>query len=278
MIVMMMVLLLPMNTQAAARAVAEVDLLSDHSARITLNWSNGREGTDILITGWTFEERGLTVTYQTGVNASGFNSRTMEHESYRFPMPIFLELSGANTPIFNDLSNQDEGHDSIMNLYHRGVISGYPDGSFKAGNPVTRAEFSKMLLSTAAYEPNMEAASVFDDVAAGHWARPYIMTLSGKGIVNGKGEGKFDPEGQIKTGEVLAVLTRTFDLYGEQSTYGYILAQHWSNTYFLQAVADGIVVPTDKIYNNYNAEIPATRELCAVLLSRVLENLHDVEE
>jgi len=262
----------------AERVLVQVDVLTDHSAKITLKWSDGSGGDDLMIAGWTFGDDGLTVAYQTGVSQPGFNSRTVKHDSYTFPMAVYLEQSIGHTPEFTDLTVGDPGYEAILNLYYRGVISGYPDGSFKAANPVKRSEFSKMLMTTAAYETLAGSQSTFTDVADSHWAKDYIMTLSAKGIVNGKGEGIFDPEGQIKVGEVLAVLTRTFELYGDAETYPHFLPNHWSNTYFLQAVADGVVTSEDAIYSNYDAEAPASRELCAVLLSRVLENLHDVTE
>lgn len=104
------------------------------------------------------------------------------------------------------------------------------------------------------------------------------MPLAAKGILKGKGEGLFDPNGQIKVGEVLAVLTRTFNLFEGDVVYPYTLKSHWSNEAFLTAVEDGILLPTDSFYQNYDPEVPATREQCAVLLSRVLENLHDVTQ
>ncbi len=262
---------------AAPRVITEVEVVTDHSAKVTLKWSDDRDGSDIMMTGWSFDDDGLTISYQTGVSQSGFNSRLVEHESDTFPMKVFLRKSVGHTPEFTDLNDSDPGYPSILNLYYRGIISGYPDGSFRAENPVKRAEFAKLLMTTAEYQKLNGLSMPFNDVED-HWAADYIMTLTDKGIFKGKGNGVFDPEGQIKVGEVLAVLTRTFNLYGNQTTYPNILADHWSNRNFLQAVADGIVIREDEIYSNYDAEQPATRELCAVLLSRIVENLHDVVE
>lgn len=265
------------EVNATARVIVDVEVLTDHSAKVTLKWSDDRPGDDLRITGWTFDDKGLTLKYDRIVGQSGYNRRTVEHDVYTFPMKVYLEKAQGHTEEFTDLNQSDPGYKAILNLYYRGIISGYPDGSFKAVNPVKRAEFAKLLMTTADYEQVAGLAISFKDVE-GHWASDYIMTLTDKGIFNGKGQGVFDPEGQIKVGEVLAVLTRTFDLYGEQNTYPYMLANHWSNRNFLQAVADGIVVPEDEIYGNYDADQPATRALCAVLLSRVVEHLHDVVE
>lgn len=276
MVMAMMVVTVGTEVNAAVRVVADVDILTDNSAKITLAWSDGSDSSDLMITGWTFSDTGLTVTYKTGAGVSGFNVRTITHEVYEFPMKVYLQASVGQTQAFTDLTGDSNAYLAILNLYARGIISGYPDGSFQATNAVTRAEFSKMLMTTAEYTSLDGSGIRFSDVEETHWAQGYIQTLANKGIVNGKGDGIFDPEGQIKVGEVLAVLTRTFDVYSEQDTYRYTLADHWSNTYYLQSVEEGIVLTGDSIYTNYDPEAAATRELCAVLLSRVLENLHDV--
>jgi len=276
MIIVIMVATVGVDGYAAARVVADVDILTDNSAKITLEWSDGSDNSELMITSWTFGASGLTLNYKADASVSGFNIRTVTHEVYEFPMKVFLQPSVGHTQVFTDLPSDAGGYLAILNLYSRGIISGYPDGSFQATNPVTRAEFSKMLMTTADYT-TLDGGSVhFIDVAETHWAQGYIATLSDKGIFKGKGDGLFDPEGQIKVGEVLAVLTRTFDVYGGHDTYPFTLADHWSNTYYIQGVEEGIVLTSDSIYTNYDPEAPATRELCAVLLSRVLENLHDV--
>ncbi len=265
------------NVLAQSRVIAEVTALTDHSARISLSWSDDNTSQGVMITGWRFEEERLVVTYRTGNDVPvGFSTRTVTHESYTFPMQVLLEGEGSEVKVFSDMTEATEGYGSIMNLYHRGIIGGYPDGTFQALNNVTRAEFSKMLLMTAEYTLDTSLNSTFTDVRNDYWGKAFIMTLASKGILNGKGNQTFDPTGQIKIGEVLAVITRTFDLYGEENSYPYTLTDHWSNTAFKNAVADNIILPTDTLYKNYTPETPATRAQCAIFLSRVLESLHDV--
>lgn len=267
------------SVSAAPRVLAEVTAVTDHSARISLGWDDGPTGITIMITSWKFTDEGLVVYYSTGENVpEGYASRTLSHERHTFPMKIRLERSVNHTPEFTDINDHDPGRSAILNLYYRGIIGGYPDGSFKAENKVTRAEFSKMLLLTAGYAEADNGSSMFSDVTQDYWGRKYIIPLAEKGILKGKGEGIFDPNGQIKIGEVVTVLTRTFDLYGTSGSYPYLLTAHWSNEYFVEGVRNGIVTSADSFYRHYDAEMPATREQCAILLSRVLEHLHDVTE
>ena len=263
------------TVHGAGRVVAEMTVLSEHSARVTLSWSDGAD-LPVMISGWRFNENGLMVYYETGDTVrEGLESRTIKNDSLTFPMKLTLEANGQDSHEFTDYNLQNPGYNSVMNLYARGIISGYPDGSFRGGNPVTRTEFAKMLMTTAAYETQSDRMSTFTDVSNDFWGKDYIMTLAEKGIINGKGEGIFDPQGSIKMGEVLAVVTRTFTTYGKGDTYAYGLTGHWSDTAFLRAVDMALVLPTDSFYVKYDPEALASREQCAIILSRVLEQLHE---
>ncbi len=276
-IALLTVLIISMASIAAERIVCDVEVVTDDSVKVTLNWSeNSKEGK--MITSWDFKsDDTLVVYYNTGGDVpAGFDSRTISDSRYVFPMKVHLEQYVGHTPEFTDLSASDPGVGEILNLYYRGIIGGYPDGSFKASNNVTRAEFSKMLLLTAKYSIDDGLMSSFTDVNDSHWGRKYIMTLASKEILKGKGEGKFDPSGPIKMGEVLAVIGRTFDMYGPKANYPYTLDGHWSDGDFQGVVADGLVISSDAYYHPYKPEVLASRQDCAILLSRVLENLHDV--
>ena len=278
-IIVALIMIVTVGGEAKAndRVVVDVEVLTDNSAQIMLKWMDGRDSSGLMITSWSFSEDRLTVNYKTDAGVSGFNSRTVSHEKYAFPMKVILQAASEEA-VFTDLMPNGDSNLAILNLYYRGIISGYPDGSFQPANPVTRAEFSKMLMTTAGYTDSISGSASFKDVSEGHWAQVYIQTLANKGIFNGKGNSIFDPEGEIKVGEVLAVLTRTFDLYGSHEPYPDTLVDHWSNPYYLQGVREGIVASNDAIYKDYDPEAPASRTLCAVLLSRVLEDFHDVIE
>ncbi|MBD5161454.1 MAG: S-layer homology domain-containing protein [Oscillibacter sp.] len=51
-------------------------------------------------------------------------------------------------------------------------------------------------------------SDLFRDVAANHWALDYIRTCAEKGIVNGVGDGMFNPEGEVTYKEFIVMLTR----------------------------------------------------------------------
>ncbi|WP_092487867.1 S-layer homology domain-containing protein [Desulfoscipio geothermicus] len=114
-----------------------------------------------------------------------------------------------DTGIFSDLSSNHWAYNSIMELVREKVLSGYPDGTFKPGNPVTRAEFSKCMvygLGCRGMESN--AAWRLKDVPENYWAKGVISIAVDKGYVKGKSGGIFDPDGKITGAELAAMLVR----------------------------------------------------------------------
>jgi hypothetical protein len=104
--------------------------------------------------------------------------------------------------LFSDVPASYWASEAINELSELGCISGYPDGTFKPENRITRAEFAVVLVK--AYNINVAAGKVFDDTA-GHWAKDYIASAYAAGIVSGYDENSFGPDDPI-TREQMAVL------------------------------------------------------------------------
>ena len=59
---------------------------------------------------------------------------------------IFGLVSVALAAGFSDIEDHARKND-ILKLVSLGIIDGYPDGTFKPENPVTRAEFAKLIVT-----------------------------------------------------------------------------------------------------------------------------------
>lgn len=260
------------------RVICDVEVLSENSAKISLSWSTSTNTNPIRIIGWKVSNGILQITYDTSPETpSGFESRKVEGTDLRFPMKVILIEQGKTMLSFLDMPTAEEEKLSILNLYDRGIISGYEDGSFKPYNKVNRAEFAKMMTKTARFELVENSQISFNDINPSFWARSYILTLAEKEIFKGREGNIFDPSGNITIGEVLAVINRTFTFYDYGNHYGYVLENHWSNQDFTAMVDAGIVKSTDTFFYPYTPDRKATRVECAVLLSRVLEELHQTK-
>ena len=89
------------------------------------------------------------------------------------------------------------------------VLKGDDNGNFNPDNTITRAEFAAVVCRALGMENSANSAkgaTIFTDVAADHWATGYINLASQQGIVNGKGNGIFDPEGNVTFAEAVKML------------------------------------------------------------------------
>jgi hypothetical protein len=91
---------------------------------------------------------------------------------------------------------------AINELVKKGIVAGYPDGSFKPDNHISRAEFTSILVKAIGLNPGGKTG--FADLED-HWARDYIATATGQGIVSGYSSVRFGPEDNI-TREQMAVM------------------------------------------------------------------------
>lgn len=124
---------------------------------------------------------------------------------------------------------------SVLKLADLGIISGYPDGTFKPDNLVTRAEFAKMIVCMLGLESaakSLEGEAVpFADVDADHWAAGYINVAQMMGIVNGYEDGTFRPEGNITYAEALKMVLAAMG-YSEDG----FLVVRWPATWIAKAI------------------------------------------
>lgn len=98
----------------------------------------------------------------------------------------------------------------------RGIIFGYQDGTFRPGNPITRATFSVMLSRLHAGtdgEAIIDGSSTFSDVAADAWYGGAARWACENQIVLGN-DGKFLPQQGISHQQLIAMLYRYADSQG----------------------------------------------------------------
>ena len=106
---------------------------------------------------------------------------------------------------FSDVSDAYWAEDYITALADRGILSGFPDGSFRPNEPVTRAQYAAMVEKAFPESPRREAIR-FQDVTANFWAAPAIQTAYQTGFLSGYPEHIFRPEQQIPRVQVLVSL------------------------------------------------------------------------
>ena len=182
----------------------------------------------------------------------------------------------SNTPsaqttagYFSDMSGH-WGSNAVNTLVSRGIIGGYPDGTFKPENNVTRAEFAKML-ALALKIPTSASESDYKDVNSADWYAPYVAALSERGIITGW-NGMFEPDGKI-TRQDAAVMTyrAAKDLLGGSEVQAVFSDETNISDYAKDAVTR---LSALKIINGYDGRFEptnnTTRAQAATIICNVL--------
>lgn len=102
--------------------------------------------------------------------------------------------------------------DAVTRLAALEILSGFPDGTFRPGETVTRAQFAKIMVTALGVGEAAKYAAgqtQFTDVAGGHWAAGYINVASDMKIINGYGDGNFGPEDQVTYAQAVTMIVRS---------------------------------------------------------------------
>ena len=99
-------------------------------------------------------------------------------------------------------------------MYENGIITGYPDGTFKPSDFVTREEMAVMLcrvlLKTNQIEIEYETLSAYKDYAeVSGFAQNSVRTLSNHKILSGDDRGFFNPKNGATRAEVCKMICNT---------------------------------------------------------------------
>ena len=107
---------------------------------------------------------------------------------------------------FTDVSSSYWAREFITTLAARGIIAGFPDGSFRPDEPVTRAQFAAMVRQ-AFNQSSVRSATSFVDVPANYWAAAAIREANTMGFLSGYPGNVFRPDENIPRAQVLVSLS-----------------------------------------------------------------------
>ncbi len=147
-------------------------------------------------------------------------------------------------PTFPDVPSDFWAYYEIEFMAYRGIISGYADGLFRPADPVTRSQFTKMLVNSLGFPLNTKYKGYFTDVPQDHWAWQYIETAYEMGIIRGYGDGRFGPEDLATRAHLATMLVRGLGITENMQYQGYfpdVPSDHWAWQYIETAKDWGIV-------------------------------------
>ena len=141
--------------------------------------------------------------------------------------PVSTPVSSSTVP-FDTKGHWAESY--VGQLTQRGIIGGFPDGSFKPDDGITRAQFAAIAVK-ALNLPSASGPASFADVSPSYWANKAIASVSQAGLVTGFPDGRFKPEDKITRAQALVILAKALP------------AQGTADISILNSYADGSSVP-----------------------------------
>ena len=155
-------------------------------------------------------------------------------------LALMMVMSMASTAFagtFEDVTNADNAK-AVDALAALGIIDGYEDGTFRPERIVTRAEMAKMMIVALGYESIASDTPAFSD-SQDHWAKGFIALAADLGIVQGRGNGIFDPDATVTYQEAAVMMLRTLG-FTDQSINGGKSDVYNAGNYKTKALALGL--------------------------------------
>ena len=135
--------------------------------------------------------------------------RTKRQLSSFMAMILFastMTITSAQTAL---AASDTQGHwaESTINKWtSSGYISGYPDGTFRPNNAISRAEF--VTLANKAFGYNTQASISFSDVRPQYWAYAEIQKGVAAGYIKGDSVGTFRPGAAVTRQEAAVMMAQ----------------------------------------------------------------------
>jgi len=133
---------------------------------------------------------------------------------------------------FRDVPEAYWASKPVSELATLGIVSGYPDGTFKPSRILSRAELSTLLVKARGLEPDTLYSSSFRDLPRSHWAAGYVKTAVDMGLVQGYPDGTFQPNKKVNRAEAITVIDRFDNIVVPaeifERPFPDVPVQHWS--------------------------------------------------
>jgi hypothetical protein len=178
------------------------------------------------------------------------------------------------TNTFSDVPTSFWGYYAISSLSGKGIVSGYPVGTFQPNASITRAEFASMLAKALVLNTSVTTGT-FTDVTAGDWYYGSVNAAASAGLVSGMGDNLFAPNALI-TREQMAVMVAKalgtkapavngteLNAFSDSST-----VDSWAVTSMKEAIKAGII--SGMTANTLAPLADATRAQAAVMIYHML--------
>ncbi|MEA5600209.1 fasciclin domain-containing protein [Nostoc sp. UHCC 0252] len=167
----------------------------------------------------------------------------------------------TSTVNLSDVSSDYWARPFIQALADNNVIAGFPDGSFRPNQAVTRAEFAALIQKAFPNQNRVRQLSAggFSDVPAGYWAAPVIQYAYETGFLAGYPGNVFRPGEQIPRVQAIVALTSGLGIAGSTAGTSTDLSTYYTDASAIPDYAVNNVVAATQ--SNIVVNYPDVRQL-----------------
>ncbi len=192
--------------------------------------------------------------------------RSTDCPGYAFPLVRMIRDCRRQAGLYNDFDFNHWAHPAVVELSKRDIVIGYPDGSLKPDDPITRAEFVHTLWRMSG-SPEQTAGGYID--TWGHWANQAVTWANGQGLIRGYPDGFFRPDKPITRAEMAEVVFKYEDPFPLPiSLFPDVGTWHWASMPIASCHAAGLVAGYPD--GTFKPEQKLERDEAFAVLERVL--------
>ncbi len=156
---------------------------------------------------------------------------------------------------FPDVESNRWSVKHIATLANGSIINGYPDGSFRPGGYITRAELAT--IASKFDKLSTSNSNLFSDIS-GHWASEYINSAALKGWVNGYPDGTFKPDKYITRAEFATLVNNVLErrvhkehILSDAKRFPDLLDTMWYYEAMMEAINSHLYIRLDDTYEQW---------------------------
>lgn len=152
---------------------------------------------------------------------------------------VSIPVQVKEKSIFKDIPSNYPYYNEITYSAKNNIITGYSDGTFRPNENISRQHAAVILTRVLKLNTSNVEDPGFKDVPKGHTYYKEIAAAAKAGLVSGKGNGTFDPNGKLTRAQMAKILVKAYSLSSPNSRavlFKDVPQTHWAVSY-IEALA-----------------------------------------
>ncbi|MDQ0428823.1 hypothetical protein QOZ98_001650 [Planomicrobium stackebrandtii] len=183
---------------------------------------------------------------------------------------LFAMLLPAPQPVsaatFGDVKNFKE---EIQYLTDLKIINGYPGGTYRPEQPILRVQAVMMIMREKGLKTEDIPDPGFSDIKKGDPGYEDVAAATYYGLIEGKGNNRFDPKGEMTRGEMSKVLALAYELGGMYPAgFSDVTERQWMYPFVSSLAAHNVTNGYPD--GTFRSQVTINREQFAAFMARIL--------